>query len=238
MELEYKAGITSSESDTTEVVDARTLRARKKAQQEAEQKSFVEKLIGAYIVIFILFGIVLGPFLSGLGGNGSGGGSGAASSIATVFSSMCNVLGIGSSSSASASIEEPPIPKKDVKSVYDESLEFKGKRGLCEITIDNKTNDMPVYVRIWDKAKNEPVRALYIQEGDYFTVDNLAPGIYEVRYKELYENHIPPYSMQSDSIELQQSGKGKNITYTQAELKLSRRGVAQEGMKQINFTDV
>ena len=231
MELSIKQKNMVTEDTEKPVEDIITIRARKREQQEKEQKSFVKKMIGIYIAIFLLFFVLVGPLTeNGIGGGGS-------SSVSSTFASMLTVLGVGENTKNIGS-EEPPIPKKDVKSVYDETLPLKNTNGLCEVTIDNKANDMPVYVRIWDVSKQEPVRALYIQEGDYFTVDNLAPGIYEVRYKELYENHVPAYSSKSAPIELAQSGKGKDISYTAKELKLNRRGVAVEGMQQINSSEV
>lgn len=56
---------------------------------------------------------------------------------------------------------ETPSPKKNVVTGYDDNHPYLNDNGLCEITIDNTKNDMPVYARIWDMNKHKPVCILH-----------------------------------------------------------------------------
>ena len=106
-----------------------------------------------------------------------------------------------------------PIAKGDVNTGYDPSQEILNNDGLCEFTIDNTRNDMPVYVRIWDMEVVQPVRAFTIAKGEKFTALNLSPSTYEIRYIELYENDVPPYGSKSEPFVLKQSETFTGITY-------------------------
>ena len=75
-----------------------------------------------------------------------------------------------------------PIAKSDVYTGYDTSQEILNNDGLCEFTVDNTRNNMPVYVRIWDMKAKQPVRAFTIAQGEKFTALNLSPSTYEIRY--------------------------------------------------------
>ena len=78
-----------------------------------------------------------------------------------------------------------PIARKNVFTGYDPDRPVLNDDGLCELTIDNTRNDMPVYVRVGDMDIRRPVRAFYIAKGEEFTAYDLSPGTYEVRYIEL-----------------------------------------------------
>lgn len=97
-----------------------------------------------------------------------------------------------------------PPPKKNVSTGYDNEHPYLNDNGLCEITIDNTKNDMPVYVRIWDMQRHKPVRAFYIRQGGTFTAEELTPGQYEIRYRELYENDAPAYGTKSEVYTMKQ----------------------------------
>ena len=113
-----------------------------------------------------------------------------------------------------------PVAKIGVTTGYDYDHPFLNDDGLCEFTIDNTRNDMPVYVRIWDVGAQLPVRAFTIAQGDKFTAENLSPGIYEVRYKELYENAAPPYGSKSEPTTLEQIETYDGTSYSIVELTL------------------
>lgn len=76
-----------------------------------------------------------------------------------------------------------PVAKIGVMTGYDYDHPILNTDGLCEYTVDNTRNDMPVYARIY-----------------------LSPGTYELRYMELYENDVPPYGNKSEPITLEQYG--------------------------------
>ena len=61
-------------------------------------------------------------------------------------------------------IQQSLVPKKGVITGYDDNHPYLNDNGLCEITIDNTKNNMPVYVRIWDMQQHKPVRAFYIRQ--------------------------------------------------------------------------
>ena len=110
--------------------------------------------------------------------------------------------------------------------------------GLCEFTIDNTRNDMPVYVRIWDVDTRRPVRAFTIAQGDKFTAYNLSPGTYEVRYKELYENDAPPYGSKSEPTTLEQIETYSGTSYSIVELTLYKVHGGNTTTTRIDASDV
>lgn len=113
-----------------------------------------------------------------------------------------------------------PIAKNGVYTGYDLSQEILNDDGLCEFTVDNTRNDMPVYVRIWDMRSKQPVRAFNIAQGEKFTALNLSPSTYEIRYIELYENDVPPYGAKSEPFVLEQHNTLTGTTYSVMELTL------------------
>ena len=131
-----------------------------------------------------------------------------------------------------------PIPKSGVYTEYDYSQEILNNDGLCEFTVDNTRNDMPVYVRIWDMNLLKPVRAFTIAQGEKFTVEDLSPGRYEVRYKELYENDVPPFGSKSEIFYLEQYETFSGISYSVMELTLYKVVGGNTRTTQIDVNDV
>ena len=113
-----------------------------------------------------------------------------------------------------------PIAKQNIITGYDNTKPLLNNNGLCELTVDNTKNNMPVYVRIWNVTDNVPVRAFYISQGDEFTANNLDPGWYQVRYIELYDNDVPATGAKSESFELEQINTYNGIQYSQMTLTL------------------
>lgn len=113
-----------------------------------------------------------------------------------------------------------PIARADVITGYDMEWPILNDSGYSELTIDNSRNNMPVYVRVWDMDYNTPVRAFYINKGDMFTAENMAPGRYEVRYIELYDNDFPAEGSKSEPLELEEFDTGYGIRYSQYTLTL------------------
>ena len=58
-----------------------------------------------------------------------------------------------------------PVARSGVMTGYNPTEPVLNDSGLCEVTIDNSRNDMPVYVRIWDADAMMPVRSFYIRHG-------------------------------------------------------------------------
>lgn len=123
-------------------------------------------------------------------------------------------------SASKGNVPIEPIAKRNVVTGYDSSKPILNDSGLCELTIDNSRNDMPVYVRVWDMDSYLPVRAFYIAQGDKFTAYSLTRGIYEVRYIELYDNDFPANGAKSELFELQQIESAYGVQYSQMSLTL------------------
>ena len=131
------------------------------------------------------------------------------------------------SSATTSQPQKPPsqqstarLPKKNVVTGYDENHPYLNDNGLCEITIDNTKNDMPVYVRIWDMKKHQPVRAFYIRQGGTFTANELTPGQYEIRYRELYESGEPSHGTKSQIYTMEQHRTPTGTQYDTLSLTL------------------
>lgn len=110
--------------------------------------------------------------------------------------------------------------------------------GLCEFTVDNTQNDMPVYVRIWDVNIGRPVCAFTIAKGDKFTAYDLSPGTYEVRYRELYENNAPPFGSKSEPTILEQHETFDGTSYSVVELTLYKVHNGNTTTTRIDAADV
>lgn len=131
-----------------------------------------------------------------------------------------------------------PVAKIGVMTGYDYEHPILNDDGLCEFTIDNTRNDMPVYVRIWDVGAQLPVRAFTIAQGDKFTAENLSPGTYEVRYMYLYENDVPPYGNKSEPTTLEQYETYSGTRYSTVSLTLYKVHGGNTTTTRINVYEV
>lgn len=113
-----------------------------------------------------------------------------------------------------------PVARSGVRTGYDPEQTRQNATGLCNVTVDNTQNNMPVYVRIWDMVRRTPVRAFYIRQGEEFTAENLTPGLYEVRYIELYENDAPARGAKSEPFQLEQRQTYGGTQYSEISLTL------------------
>lgn len=113
-----------------------------------------------------------------------------------------------------------PVARAGVITGYDSDGPYLNDDGMCELTIDNTRNDMPVYVRLWDMEIGRPVRAFYIRSGDSFTATELTPSTYEVRYIELYDNDVPAQGSRSEQFTMEQVDYGSFVQYSQMSLTL------------------
>lgn len=163
--------------------------------------------------------------------------------IITIFSQPNSSSKNNSNSSNSPSAHQTAkkveaIAKSDVKTQYVKDAPKLNDNGMCELTIDNSKNDMPVYVRIWDLSSNTPVRAFTIKKSSKFTAKDLTPGEYEVRYKELYENDVPSFGSKSEPITLEQYEVDDGIQYSQVSLTLYKVKNGNTKTSQIPLSDV
>lgn len=115
-----------------------------------------------------------------------------------------------------------PVARSNVPTHYVEGAEKRNTSGLSCITVDNTQNDMPVYVRIWDMQKKLPIRTFTIAPKQQFTCENISPGIYEVRYKELYQDGDAPKGNKSETISLNETNTPYGTQYDDVSLTLYR----------------
>lgn len=119
--------------------------------------------------------------------------------------------------------KQPPPnykPKANVITQYVPGQPVDNDSGYCELTVDNSRNDFPVYVRLWDMNTRSPVRAFTIHQGETFTADKLSPSIYEIRYKQLYEDQNLKNAFKSESFTLTQHQTPTGIEYETVNLTL------------------
>jgi len=114
-----------------------------------------------------------------------------------------------------------PAPRKDVPTGYDPTQPLLNNEGYCELTVDNTHNEMPVYARIWDMQSSRPVRSFTLRQGESFTLKDLTPGRYEVRYHVLYEKGLPEFGTRSGPLRLEQTVVGREVHFTRAALTLN-----------------
>ena len=113
------------------------------------------------------------------------------------------------------------IPKKGIVSGYVPGSPVLNNTGLCELTIDNIQNSAPVYVRLWDLSQTpKPVRAINIAANSSFTIKNINPGVYEIRYKYIYENAEANTGSKSESFNLEQIKTYDGTQYSVVRLTL------------------
>ncbi|CAG2129172.1 J domain-containing protein [Cupriavidus plantarum] len=64
--------------------------------------------------------------------------------------------------------------------------------GLSMVTIDNTRNKFDVFLKLvaLDTTRPLPVRTSYVRSGTSFTMENIAPGSYDVRYRSLDTGEI------------------------------------------------
>lgn len=77
-----------------------------------------------------------------------------------------------------------PFPKK---SGYIKGYPIQFKQGYSTVTVNNSKNTSDVFVKLYalDAMPPQPVRVFFIRKGEKFTADNIKPGNYDVRYRDL-----------------------------------------------------
>jgi hypothetical protein len=89
-------------------------------------------------------------------------------------------------------------------------------KGLSKVTIDNSQVRSPAYVKLVDLKSGERVRHVFIPANGKFTIANVSPGNYDVRYKDLDANQIS----RTESFLLQQINDDRGTTYSNVTLTL------------------
>ena len=85
---------------------------------------------------------------------------------------------------------------------YLEGEPFLGGGGLSTVKVDNRDNSSDVFVKLVliDASATKPVRQFFIPGHGEFTVEDLKPGEYDVRYKDLTDGSLA----RSESFSLKQ----------------------------------
>lgn len=117
----------------------------------------------------------------------------------------------------------PPVPARPAtapngqpwpeKSGYVEGYAPLATDGYSEVTVDNShlTTDMFVKLYALDATGATPVRVCLVKAGDQFTLKNIRPGRYDVRYQDLDTGAI----FKSEPLELSEAVQGNNVQSSQ-----------------------
>ncbi len=132
------------------------------------------------------------------------------------------------------------IPKQGITSQYVPNEPVLNTNGYSVLTIDNSRNDLPVYVRLWtaENANPIPIRSFTIAGNSTFTVQNIAPGTYEVRYKYLYENEVARTGAKSKPFILSEEKRNNGVYYDQITLTLYKVRNGNTRMRQISADEI
>ena len=199
------------------------------AKSDSKSKSLGKfGCFGVIVIIFLLF------FIAGINSTPSK----SPTPVRNQQTSQRQSSGQKAQSQKKSEKEQTPIPRNNVITGYEDNHPYLNDEGLCEITIDNKKNNMPVYVRIWDMNQELPVRAFYIKQGETFTAKKLSPGKYEVRYRELYENNVPEYGSKSEVFSLKQRRTPTGTEYSTLSLTLYKVRNGNARTERINANNV
>lgn len=90
--------------------------------------------------------------------------------------------------------------------------------GLSMLTVDNTRNKSDVYLKLvsTDGARPQPVRTSYVRSGTSFTMENIAPGNYDVRYRSLDTGEI----FKSERFELKEIQESTGTSFAKNILSL------------------
>ena len=130
-------------------------------------------------------------------------------------------------------------PKKGISSQYVPGEPVLNTNGYSTLTIDNTQNDAPVYVRLWTSGTTpSPIRTFTVAAKENFTVEDIAPGTYEVRYKYLYENAEATTGAKSEPFTLTEERNNNGIYYDQMTLTLYTVRNGNTHMQQIDVSEI
>ena len=92
--------------------------------------------------------------------------------------------------------------------------------GLSSVTVDNTRNDSDVFAKLvsLDGARAYPIRVFFIPAHSQFTVNNVAAGNYDVRYRDLASGHLA----KSEAFRLQETPTYGGIQYSTLTMTLYR----------------
>jgi hypothetical protein len=98
--------------------------------------------------------------------------------------------------------------------------------GWSKVTVDNTQNDSDVLVKLisLDGANAYPVRTFYIPSHGSFTVQRVAPGQYDIRYRDLDSGHLSrsePFKLEEQtSYERTEEGTRRSTQFSEFTMTL------------------
>lgn len=92
--------------------------------------------------------------------------------------------------------------------------------GLAHVTVDNTKNDSDVFVKLFrvDSAAPYPVRHFFIPAFSKFTLDDVAPGTYDIRYRDLRSGGLS----RTESFSLEEKRSSAGVRYSDLTMTLYR----------------
>ena len=129
-------------------------------------------------------------------------------------------------------------PRANIRTGYEANAPILNNSGMCQLTIDNTQNREPVYVRLWMVSPSRPVRAFTIASNGSFTLNNLTPGTYELRYKYLYENREAESGAKSQSFNLTQYETETGTRYSVTTITLYKVSNGNFRTSRINANEI
>jgi hypothetical protein len=90
--------------------------------------------------------------------------------------------------------------------------------GYSSVTVDNSQNDSDVFVKLFTLDSKPPKAAsvFFIQANDKFTVEDIQPGNYDVRYRDLSSRELA----QTEQFNLKEIRTGNGIKFSKITLTL------------------
>ena len=140
--------------------------------------------------------------------------------------------------SSTKSASKQLVPRANIRTGYAPNAAILNNNGYCKLTIDNTRNSEPVYVRLWTTSPSRPVREFFIAARDSFTMQNLNPGSYELRYKYLYENREAEVGTKSETFQLTQTETYDGIRYSVSTITLYKVANGNFRSTSINANDI
>jgi hypothetical protein len=107
-----------------------------------------------------------------------------------------------------------------VHATYLDGFQRRASSGLTTITIDNTSGGADVYVKLCRPSpdKCDGLRHVFIPRGELFTLRNITPGSYDVRYCSLDDGAMA----KSEPLQLRQIESAEGISYSTVTLTLYR----------------
>lgn len=170
---------------------------------------------------------------------------------AALFIIICIVIASCSSKQANTSKTVPKAtseqeldpridsPLRGVDSEYVPGRLIKNTSGHSRITVKHSGELAPIYARLWTVGSGaRPVRTFTVSAIGSFTLKDLTPGTYEIRYKYMYENDAATSGFKSTPFTLSETETSEGIEYDNLIITLSTVATGKIRVQPIPASDV